>query len=110
MARKDAALILTKDPNLEGERGDRNWNCLLISTVAREAIRFLRADELPDAVSVGCLAGVTRALLHNIIRPSPDRRKSGIWLHPRRLISIMRIFDFGTKSRKPAVGTGVRAE
>jgi len=42
MARKDAAYILTKDPNLEGERGDRIRELLYFHR-RDEAIRFLRA-------------------------------------------------------------------
>ncbi len=42
MARKDAAYILTKDPNLEGERGDRVRELLYFHR-RDEAIRFLRA-------------------------------------------------------------------
>ncbi|MET3612665.1 ATP-dependent DNA helicase RecG [Rhizobium aquaticum] len=42
MARKDAAYILTKDPNLEGERGNRIRELLYFHR-RDEAIRFLRA-------------------------------------------------------------------
>ncbi|HZG31478.1 MAG TPA: ATP-dependent DNA helicase RecG [Ensifer sp.] len=42
MARKDAAYILGKDPNLEGERGDRIRELLYFHR-RDEAIRFLRA-------------------------------------------------------------------
>ncbi len=42
MARKDAAYILTKDPNIEGERGDRIRELLYFHR-RDEAIRFLRA-------------------------------------------------------------------